>query len=1097
MPGKSSHKGSVVTTSSISSVASTPNPSLDVNTANPLSDVNAITSGGNFTAYPPVFTPDSKYFLCCADGKVHLYSALTGLRVHTLTGHRATVTSIQISPENPLQAFTCSLDGDIRVWDYLDAVCLRVYTVGVPMVKMLMNEQALRERRVLYVVSAAAKKRGKKSKVCKKSAGVASIDHPTADGNDDATMKTGTSNVSEKINTGEKPRQNIYEVCLDPEDPSHHSTDTYKSISGGGGGGVSKVSLRVLMKISSVRDWTFSPDGTLLAVLSKISLVVIDLPNRHRTKFVNKASRFSCVRFHPNGDTMVTGDDSGRITLWYSIRDTIKYQHAHVTTTDCITSFMHWHAHAVSSLSFTSDGAYLLSGGVEAVLVIWSLSNLTKQFLPRLGAPIRYLSVSDNEEMYMLAYVTNTIHIVSAASLKILQEIRGLVLRPPAVVHRHHHHGLSNANTNTNKTNNNSTSGISETIRSCIPLSLSVNPRDNTTVAFNRLPGSVQFYDILSDRPVSTLGVVQHMYVSGTQTAQIDQPLTDVRQVAYTFNGKGMVTIEGKQNEPRLKFWDWDDSNQTFTLNTFTETAHMDEVLSVGVDPSHNVIATTSSDETFKLWVMKKVTVRTNPTTGTTANTTGTHNDDMHDEVSTHIRWNHVSTASYRGMTPNCCAFSHDGSLLAVGFDHVLTLWVPHTNTLLRSLMHTAGPSQPITSVAFASIPSKSLPLLITATPDYLFVWNLLTCAVYWSYKVKVTLLTTVPSFTPNNTGNTEGYFAIVARMPGSQDGYVPEVVIEFSAESPVPLRISPVPVKESVEGMAYLTGNTTSSKPNAFKHHATNANVNSINNHISHTTPPALAIATTSGIMRMIGGGYGAAAKQLRKKSLQADSVDMVVDNSDVFGGDKKPPAYTHMSSDKHARVGDKDLKPSDAVFTAPSHLVPPCTALYESFMTLLLDNAGSSKVPSATTKSNDMDVDTLEDTSQGSQTSAQTENMIISANNEDLDGEDEFDYLQSVFESHLMSSASLKRSSSKSPKSPNKPHRTPSKPTPSNITTPLTNGIILTPKANGVSKEITPKPKMNGSESAPVTPKGATPSIPSKKSKTSLKKQKIPSTN
>jgi NET1-associated nuclear protein 1 (U3 small nucleolar RNA-associated protein 17) len=52
---------------------------------------------------------------------------------------------------------------------------------------------------------------------------------------------------------------------------------------------------------------------------------------------------------------------------------------------------LQWHAAAVGAITFSSDGNYLLSGGVEAVLVLWSLvsgGTAAKQFLPRLGAPI-------------------------------------------------------------------------------------------------------------------------------------------------------------------------------------------------------------------------------------------------------------------------------------------------------------------------------------------------------------------------------------------------------------------------------------------------------------------------------------------------------------------------------------------------------------------------------------------------------------------------------------------------------------------------------------------------------------------------------------
>ena len=55
-------------------------------------------------------------------------------------------------------------------------------------------------------------------------------------------------------------------------------------------------------------------------------------------------------------------------------------------------STWHWHANAVGALMFSEDGAYVLSGGEEAVLVLWQVETGVKQFLPRMGAPIRYIA---------------------------------------------------------------------------------------------------------------------------------------------------------------------------------------------------------------------------------------------------------------------------------------------------------------------------------------------------------------------------------------------------------------------------------------------------------------------------------------------------------------------------------------------------------------------------------------------------------------------------------------------------------------------------------------------------------------------------------
>lgn len=68
---------------------------------------------------------------------------------------------------------------------------------------------------------------------------------------------------------------------------------------------------------------------------------------------------------------------------------------------------LHWHAHAVGDLSFSTDGTYLLSGGEEAVLVLWQLPKETKHFRPRLGAPIVGVACSHGDGTFAVSLANN------------------------------------------------------------------------------------------------------------------------------------------------------------------------------------------------------------------------------------------------------------------------------------------------------------------------------------------------------------------------------------------------------------------------------------------------------------------------------------------------------------------------------------------------------------------------------------------------------------------------------------------------------------------------------------------------------------------
>ena len=140
------------------------------------------------------------------------------------------------------------------------------------------------------------------------------------------------------------------------------------------------------------------------------------------TKYVSP-EKLSCLAFHPSEEYFATGDEKGTIRLWYCLNDRIALNAVGVEK-KAQTTTLHWHAHSVSSLSFTPNGAYLLSGGEEAVLVVWQLHTGKKEFVPRVGAPINSVSISTSpvggsEGEYLLSLADATFTFINATSLKI------------------------------------------------------------------------------------------------------------------------------------------------------------------------------------------------------------------------------------------------------------------------------------------------------------------------------------------------------------------------------------------------------------------------------------------------------------------------------------------------------------------------------------------------------------------------------------------------------------------------------------------------------------------------------------------------------
>jgi NET1-associated nuclear protein 1 (U3 small nucleolar RNA-associated protein 17) len=74
----------------------------------------------------------------------------------------------------------------------------------------------------------------------------------------------------------------------------------------------------------------------------------------------------------------------------------------------------------------TRLGIYLLSGGREAVLVLWHLRSGHKQFLPRLDTDITKIIISPDQAYYALIQADNTIRIINALDLTLRQLIKTL-----------------------------------------------------------------------------------------------------------------------------------------------------------------------------------------------------------------------------------------------------------------------------------------------------------------------------------------------------------------------------------------------------------------------------------------------------------------------------------------------------------------------------------------------------------------------------------------------------------------------------------------------------------------------------------------------
>ncbi|CEP07902.1 hypothetical protein [Parasitella parasitica] len=483
-----------------------------------------------------------------------------------------------------------------------------------------------------------------------------------------------------------------------------------------------------LRRICSLKDCTtidITEDGKWLAFGARYKAYV--WPINKSTEDVSETQlrhhvfveQITVLKFHPHKPILAVGDKSGKITC---ITNYISED-----TKDYVRSLHHWHHLPVRCITFMADGSYMLSGGEESVMVIWQLDTGHKQFLPRMGGSISSITISPNHRFYCLCLDDNSIRLVNSVTQSIEQVIQGLQ--------------------------------YAQADNALNPLStgLIIEPR-NYHVVLNGVQGSLQFYDAVADSHVMDLEVVPMNRVVRAGEKEIIH--AHVAHVAFLHNGEWMATVDMRDDkvttpELFLKFWRWDPDTQGYKLHTRVDYPHTKPITSLTFNPVSRqgpMAITTSEDKTFKVWNLS----------------TDLGRSYQNGEAA----WVCRSVGVYRDSIPCTASFSEDGSILAVAFGQATTIWDPFSNSI-QAVLAQPNPE----NIEKLSFLGENCPFLIAKSKYHLCVWNLLTCKVWWSYKISADHLAI--DFVSNQ-------FAIVRNHPRTNESRI----TVFEPKSPVPIAL-------------------------------------------------------------------------------------------------------------------------------------------------------------------------------------------------------------------------------------------------------------------------------------------------------------------
>ncbi|KAL6045495.1 NET1-associated nuclear protein 1 [Balamuthia mandrillaris] len=838
---------------------------------------HSLIAGGFLTSgHPVVWSADTKYLFGCQGLCIKVFNVETGEPVRQLLGHTTRVTSVALNPANPLQLFSTSLDGRLLLWDYSDGVILQAWDLQHPIESFVLDP--VREGTAYVVLGPkeehnsgnwkrsehdSAKEGKQDQKEEEKGEDGKSMDVEGENDNNNDEQKEGEedtkdSELASTNKTKKKPKPFKKKTNVP-------AVKVWRLLCFQLKGKQQRVISKSMAPFGELR---VSPNGDYLATRSfgKNEFSLHSLTRTGKPRRVTHKFEITCLHFHPTEYCVVFGDTTGCISFNYCLASNGSNSKPKAER-PVITNF-HWHAHSPRSLAFSPDGAYMYSGGEEAVFVIWQLKTGHKDFLPRLGSTINGITPSPDFKYYALSCADNSIRIINALSMTEERLIQGL--KPVQVF------------------------GKSRTI----PTGLVVEPRQNLIV-LNGRRGTLQFYDALADRHAFELEVCAPPAVNVFNNVRISEAV--VENICFSPDGMQLVTVDRgpEPDETSLKFWHWDLRSQNFVMNTRMDNPHVREVTGLVYHPTLNLVVSCSRDKKFKIWTHVR-----KPGTPTTA--------------ADKTAWMCRSVGFYKDSPATAAAFSSDGSLLAIAYGQVITLWDAINNALHHTLCHPV-PNEEIKGLAF--VPDTSF--LVCYTKDQLFVWNLLTSSVWWSYRLNVISLAVDPfqqqqQFYSSN--KSEPRFVVSTK----------KYLLLFSPTSPKPIWFWRVSKKNPVESLAFLNSSTRSERAILYLNARKELfKLEQQKQSAEHNNDEGEEEVTT-------------------EKQLLQDANQQLTHFEKMFGKTEQLQA----KGKKKKKEDEDQLQQLDAMqaplfsdlFDAPSHVIPPPSKLYLSFMDSLLKKPNTS---------------------------------------------------------------------------------------------------------------------------------------------------------
>ncbi|CAN8267470.1 unnamed protein product [Cochlearia groenlandica] len=350
-----------------------------------------IRGGRNNITSAPAFSNDATKLLLCTANTISVFTVSTGLKIASLEGHRAPVTSLTVSPSSDKTRNYClsaSLDGKIHIWDFSIPILVKIFDTHFPIYSLAV---------------------------------------------------VGPNETSEFI------------AYVSVEDFSDVSKDLFGKIKRFDLHQEPLLKGETLKEMEEPRPIVLSPCEDIIGVCQNCNIHLWNATSMPKETTLHHAKPVTVFAFHPNKRMLAAGDVTGRVLIWNDIGNgevtSVKSEEDDESCT-----IFNWHnGEEVTVLNFSADGgASLYSGGKEGVLVVWELNTEKKQVLPKIKieSSLSYLVFSSDPTLSSVVCADNQIHLLNMPTMEILRTIPGI--KPPRIVRfgfvsyvKNHHYSRS------------------------------------------------------------------------------------------------------------------------------------------------------------------------------------------------------------------------------------------------------------------------------------------------------------------------------------------------------------------------------------------------------------------------------------------------------------------------------------------------------------------------------------------------------------------------------------------------------------------------------------------------------------------------------